>query len=269
MFVLWPVRAGVLHPRTIAERFAPGSFRFVKFRAGVPEANACTSGVFKPFVIYSDQISQRMRITRPSGYMGDSDLTLSGAYIPSPNGGTQGPLRCASITKPTASKDGPAFIGRIPPITGESPGEKPATICGGRRPYLSGRAEKTAASGFMNSAWAASSASIRIPTWRTYPNVKLGSEWKKYTIDLRKKDLRHIIGGFCFLFLKTENSGGMTAYLDDIQYGRTEWRQRIRRWPSQTRSSQTARAGGFIDGGSRRRVDSTRRSRFPWLRPKT
>ena len=52
----------------------------------------------------------------------------------------------------------------------------------------------------------------------TLDNVRLTREWKKYSIDLRKKDLRHIIGGFGFIVLKAENSGGMTVYLDDILY---------------------------------------------------
>jgi outer membrane protein OmpA-like peptidoglycan-associated protein len=48
--------------------------------------------------------------------------------------------------------------------------------------------------------------------------VRLTSDWKEYSIDLRKKDLRHIIAGFGVFLSKAENPGGATFYVDDILY---------------------------------------------------
>src|SRR5438445_3236717 len=40
---------------------------------------------FKTFAVYSDQTPRRTHYV-PSGYMGDSDLTMSGAYAATPHG---------------------------------------------------------------------------------------------------------------------------------------------------------------------------------------
>jgi hypothetical protein len=41
---------------------------------------------------------------------------------------------------------------------------------------------------------------------------------KKYTIDLKGKDLSNIIGSLCFAVSKNDNPKGFTVYLDDIIY---------------------------------------------------
>ncbi len=48
--------------------------------------------------------------------------------------------------------------------------------------------------------------------------VILTKEWKKYTIDLRGKDLSYIIGGFCFVLNVDNNPQGCTFYLDEIKF---------------------------------------------------
>ena len=49
--------------------------------------------------------------------------------------------------------------------------------------------------------------------------VQLTKEWKKYEIDLRGKDLSHIIGGFCWSTnIDTNNPEGVVFYLDEIKY---------------------------------------------------
>ena len=48
--------------------------------------------------------------------------------------------------------------------------------------------------------------------------VTLTPEWKQYTIDLRGKDLTHIIGGFCFSTNRDLNPDGAVFYLDEIRY---------------------------------------------------
>lgn len=48
--------------------------------------------------------------------------------------------------------------------------------------------------------------------------VTLTEDWKKYTIDLSGKDLRHIIGGFCFSANHDDNPSGYVMFLDEIRY---------------------------------------------------
>ena len=58
----------------------------------------------------------------------------------------------------------------------------------------------------------------------TLSNIRLSREWKPYTIDLSRKDLRHIIAGFGLFVNKAENSGGETFYIDEILYeGTLTW----------------------------------------------
>ncbi|MBN1823956.1 MAG: hypothetical protein JW803_06540 [Endomicrobiales bacterium] len=48
--------------------------------------------------------------------------------------------------------------------------------------------------------------------------VKLRKEWRQYKISLRGKNLKYIIGGFCFTVLAVDNPSGCTFYLDEIKY---------------------------------------------------
>jgi hypothetical protein len=49
-------------------------------------------------------------------------------------------------------------------------------------------------------------------------NVVLTNKWEKYEINLNKKDMSHIIGGFCFVVTKYDNKYGCTFYLDEIRF---------------------------------------------------
>lgn len=48
--------------------------------------------------------------------------------------------------------------------------------------------------------------------------LKLTNDWKQYEIDLRGKDLRHIVGGFMFALRRADCPRGATFYLDEIRY---------------------------------------------------
>jgi len=48
--------------------------------------------------------------------------------------------------------------------------------------------------------------------------ITLTKNWKKYIIDLRRKDLRYVVGGFGWVADAGKNRNGATFYLDDIQY---------------------------------------------------
>jgi hypothetical protein len=49
-------------------------------------------------------------------------------------------------------------------------------------------------------------------------SVVLTKDWKEYTIDLKGKDLSHIIGGFCFALSAKDNEKGCVFYLDNISF---------------------------------------------------
>ena len=49
--------------------------------------------------------------------------------------------------------------------------------------------------------------------------VQLGTDWRKYEIDLRGKDLSYVIGGFCWATnIDVNNPEGIIFYLDEIAY---------------------------------------------------
>ena len=49
-------------------------------------------------------------------------------------------------------------------------------------------------------------------------NITLTTEWQKYEIDLRGKNLSRIVGGFCLILTKANNPNGAVFYLDEIYY---------------------------------------------------
>ncbi|MBN1899321.1 MAG: hypothetical protein JW827_11135 [Spirochaetes bacterium] len=48
--------------------------------------------------------------------------------------------------------------------------------------------------------------------------VPLSKKWKLFKIDLKKKNLKNIVGGFCVLILSSVNPEGIAIYLNDIYY---------------------------------------------------
>jgi hypothetical protein len=48
--------------------------------------------------------------------------------------------------------------------------------------------------------------------------VFLSQEWQKFTIDLEKTDLSHVIGGFCWVTNEEQNPHGSVIYVADMQF---------------------------------------------------
>ncbi|MBN1897320.1 MAG: hypothetical protein JW827_00965 [Spirochaetes bacterium] len=48
--------------------------------------------------------------------------------------------------------------------------------------------------------------------------IQLSNKARTYRIDLRKKDLKNIIGGFCFMIMEKFNPEGAVFYIHDIYY---------------------------------------------------
>jgi outer membrane protein OmpA-like peptidoglycan-associated protein len=181
---------------------------------GATTASLLPQTTFKTFPIYTD-LAPRHTHYAPSGYMGDSDLTMSGAYVQTPHG--EGP--CLRISYKASGVKGWSGIYWQDPANnwGDVPGRAGFDLRGAKRLTFWARGENGGErihefrmGGIVGQYPDSDIASIT--------NIKLSKEWKKYTIDLDKKDLRHIIGGFGFLVNKADNPGGMVFYLDDIIY---------------------------------------------------
>ena len=48
--------------------------------------------------------------------------------------------------------------------------------------------------------------------------VKLGKDWKQYSVYVKGLKLNHIVGGFALTFTAEDNQAGATVYLDEIVY---------------------------------------------------
>lgn len=145
--------------------------------------------------------------------MGDSDLSMSGAFMTTSRG--QGPcLRV--IYKATGPKGWAGIYWQDPANNwGDVPGRAGYDLRGATKLTFWAKGEN---------------GGERVHEFRVggivgqYPdsdvanlsNVRLSRDWKQYTIDLSKKDLRHIIAGFGIFVSKAENPSGATIYLDDI-----------------------------------------------------
>lgn len=48
--------------------------------------------------------------------------------------------------------------------------------------------------------------------------ITLSENWQSYSIDLKGKDLSHVIGGFVWISTREDNPDGCTIYIDDILF---------------------------------------------------
>ena len=185
-----------------------------------PSASASKPPTFKTFPVYTEKGARSVHYA-PSGYMGDSDLTMSGAYTPTPHG--NGP--CLRVTyKASGPKGWAGIYWQDPPNNwGDVPGRAGYDLRGATRLTFWGKGE---GGGERVHEFRVGGIVGRYPDSdvATLSNIRLTREWKQYTIDLSKKDLRHIIAGFGLFVNKAENSGGATIYLDDILFeGAQSW----------------------------------------------
>jgi hypothetical protein len=168
---------------------------------------------FKAFFVYTDEKSKQNHFY-PSGWMGDTqDLKFSGAYQTNPVLGktclrvtylAKGPKQWAGIywqNPPNnwgTAKGGYDLRGASALtfwVRGEKGGEKISEF------KIGGLTGKNPDS---DVAWIGP--------------INLKSDWTQYRIDLSKKDLRYINGGFCFTVLQGDNPKGCTFYLDEMKY---------------------------------------------------
>ncbi len=179
-----------------------------------PSTSPTITHPFKVFAVYTNKSPKRTHYV-PSGYMGDSDLTLSGSYTKTPHG--EGP--CLRVNYRASGPRGWVGIYWQDPANnwGDVPGRAGFDLRGSTRLTFWARGEN---GGERVHEFRVGGIVGQYPDSdvATLSNVRLTPEWKQYAIDLTKKDLRHIIGGFGFSLIKAENPGGMAFYLDDILF---------------------------------------------------
>lgn len=182
--------------------------------SGIFSSTIPVSSAFKSFAVYSHQPGQKMHYV-PSGYMGDSDLSLSAASLKSEHGEDA----CLKVNYRARGPKGWVGLYWQDPANnwGERPGKAGYDLRGAVR--LSFRA-KGASGGERVQKFVIGGITGKYPDsdLATLTNIRLTKEWQRFEIDLKGKDLRHIIGGFGLFLSKAENSGGAVIYLDDIVY---------------------------------------------------
>lgn len=175
------------------------------------------SAAVKLFYVYSDKDAANSNFFIPSGWMGDyADLTLDNGWSDNAySGGT-----CIKITYSNRASSGARWAGIY--------WQNPANNWGSKE-----RAGIDLRGVSRLTFWAkGDKGGERIEEFKiggitgAYPDsdtagigpVVLTPEWKQYTIDLKGKNLSHIIGGFAWAANLDGNPRGCTFYLDEIRY---------------------------------------------------
>jgi outer membrane protein OmpA-like peptidoglycan-associated protein len=172
-----------------------------------------------PFIVFGDDPKKTTPYI-PSGYMGDSDsLKLFSAYESAPlASGGQG-RTSYRITYSGRGSEGWAGIYWLAPannwgtVKGAGYNLTEAT-----RVTFWIRGEKGGERLSEVSVGGIASGSYPDSDRASIGPLTLSDKWEQYAIDLRGKDLRHIIGGFAFSIKREDNVRGARFYLDEIVY---------------------------------------------------
>lgn len=167
------------------------------------------------FYIYSDKNAKGNHFI-PSGWMGDyGDLKLDDANRENPKDGAT----AIKWTYSAEAKQGASWTGVFWQQPANNWGDKPGgyDLTGYKRLTFWARGGKGGeyigefkVGGITGEHGDSDSESIG--------PITLTKDWKKYTIELAKKDLTHIIGGFAWSASKDYNPEGFTIYLDEIRF---------------------------------------------------
>ena len=180
---------------------------------------SCFSQDLNKFNVYTERTA-RDNHYYPSGWMGDwGDIKLDAGCKEKPHSGQT----CVKIIYTAEQKQGAGWAGMYwqnPPNNwGNEKGGYDLT--GATRVVFWARGanggEKIAEfkiGGITGEFADTDSASI--------DNIILTREWNQYSIDLKKLNLSHISGGFCWSANAQDNPEGFTIYLDDIYFEKTD-----------------------------------------------
>ena len=182
---------------------------FAQKKSGAP------APAFRPFAVYVENASKENHFA-PSGWMGDyGDIKINLAATEKPRSGNTS----IKITYSAKMTQGAGWAGIYWQQPANNWGEKKGgyDLTGASKLTFWARGanggEKMAEfkmGGITGEFPDSDSASIG--------PIELSTEWQKYTIDLKDKDMSHMIGGFCWAASKDDNPNGFVIYLDDIIY---------------------------------------------------
>lgn len=167
------------------------------------------------FYVYSDKSAPTNHYI-PSGWMGDyGDLKIDDGVKDNPQSGKT----CIKWTYTGDAKQGANWSGCYWQHPANNWGEKPGgfDLTGYKRLTFWARGEKGGETiadfkvGGITGEFGDSDAAGIGP-------IELTKTWKKYTIDLKDKNLQHIIGGFCWSASRDYNNNGFVIYLDEIRF---------------------------------------------------
>ncbi|NQT90346.1 MAG: hypothetical protein HQ558_03735 [Candidatus Omnitrophica bacterium] len=173
------------------------------------------TGTFKIFNVYTDKASPDNHYI-PAGWMGDfGDINLNQRCMINPHSGTS----CLRLEYIPRKSQGAGWIGIYWQNPANNWGSKKAgfDLSGAKKVVFWARGEKGGEiisefkMGGLSGEFSDSDSAGIGPAMLT-------KEWEKFEIDLRGKDLSHIIGGFCLSASSDDNPDGFIIYLDDISY---------------------------------------------------
>ena len=185
-----------------------------KVKEEVKAAEVPGSG-FKPFGVYSDQGAKGNHYI-PSGWMGDyGDLKLNPGNTDKPHSGNT----CIKITYNAKMAQNAGWAGIYWQYPANNWGEKKGgfNLVGASKLTFWARGDK---GGERIAEFKVGGITGEYPDSdsQSIGPVELTTEWQKFTIDLKGKDLSNIIGGFCWTASKDDNPDGFVIFLDDIMY---------------------------------------------------
>lgn len=197
------------------EETAPPELSDIVEEQAPEEAVADEVPAFKGFLVYEDKTTVGNHYA-PSGWMGDyTDLKLDYGYNKDPHAGKS----CIKIVYNVRESQRAGWAGMFWQNPPSNWGEKKGgfNLTGATKLTFWARGEK---------------GNEKIKSFKvggisgTYPDscsvsygpVILKKTWRKYTINLKNRDLSYINGGFCWVAVAGDNPTGITFYLDDIKY---------------------------------------------------
>jgi outer membrane protein OmpA-like peptidoglycan-associated protein len=182
-----------------------------------------------PFVLYGDESGKKNPYV-PSGYMGDgSSLKVTGVYESAPLASGLPGQTALKITYTGKGREGWSGIYWLTPANNWGR-VKGAGYDFSRAKRLTFWVKGKEGGEVLNVVKVGGIADGSFPDSdeASIGPIRLSDQWEQYAIDFKNKDMRHIIGGFCFVVRRIDNRKGATFYVDEIVYERKKGEQDLK-----------------------------------------
>lgn len=171
----------------------------------------------KEFFVYTERGS-KLNHSIPSGYMGDwSDIKMNQAWEKNPGAGKY----CIRVEYSAERKQNAGWSGVYWQTPANNWGDKRGgyNLEGYKKFTFMARGEM---GGEVIDKFGVGGITGQLEEGDTDQAdtgmIELGKEWKRYEIDLKGKDLSHIIGPFLWVANAESNPAGFTIYIDEAKY---------------------------------------------------